>query len=119
MRWSIANMIEAMPSSMKKKISTNVSDSTPLAGHPSRIMPTAVASTAEASDHQNPGACRIMNVVTKPTIPLMRISQPTRIATASDAIGGSAMARRPRTTRTTPSTRNNFQWARIDCANAL
>ena len=119
LRCSSANMIEAMPSNMKKTISTKVSENTPVSGQPKRITPTRIASTAEASDHQNPGACRIRKVVTNPTIPLIRISQPIRIATASDAIGGRAMATRPRTTRTKPSTRNKTQWARIDCTSAL
>ena len=72
-------------------------------------MPAAIPSTAENSDHQNPGAWRAMKVMTRPTIPLMRNSQPTRIVTASVAMGGTTIASRPSTTSTMPSIRNNTQ----------
>ena len=48
-----------------------MSETAPLTGHTSRTMPAAMASTAEMSAHQNPGACRAMKVVIRPTMPLI------------------------------------------------
>ena len=62
-------------------------------------------STAEISDHQKPGAWRIMKVVNSPKTPLSRNSQPNTIVTASVAIGGTRMAMKPRTTSAMPSAR--------------
>ena len=62
-------------------------------------------STAEISDHQKPGACRIQKVVIRPTTPLTSNSQPNRMVTASVASGGSTIAVAPSTSSTTPSTR--------------
>src|SRR5450432_837016 len=67
-------MIEATPSIAKNTISTKVSDSTPLSGHTSSTMPAAIASTADTSAHQNPGAWRIQKVVIRPMTPLIRKS---------------------------------------------
>ena len=103
---------------MKNTISSTVSETAPLTGHASKTIPAAMASTADSSDHQNPGAWRAQNVVTKPTIPLMRNSQPKKIVTAIVAIGGTTIASRPSTTRTIPSIRNKIQCSRIDCASA-
>jgi len=66
----------AMPSTTKKAISTKVSDSTPLIGQRIRITPAASAMAADSSAHQKPGALRIQNVVTSPTPPEIRNSQP-------------------------------------------
>ena len=41
--------------------------------------------TAENSDHQKPGALRIQNVVNRPTMPLIRNSQPMTMVKASVA----------------------------------
>ena len=73
---------------VKNTISSRVSETAPLTGHASNTIPAAIASAAESSDHQNPGACRAQNVVTKPTTPLMRNSHPRKIVTAIVAIGG-------------------------------
>ena len=82
-------MIEATPSIMKNAINTSVSEKAPVSGEPSSIAPTMTPSAADNSDHQKPGACRIQKLVTKPTMPLTRKSQPSRIVTARVAIGGS------------------------------
>src|SRR3984893_15665839 len=76
-------MIEAMPSITKNAMRIMVSERTPLDGHNSSTIPTAIPRIAETSDHPKPGAWRIRKVVIKPTIPLMRKSQPYRISTAS------------------------------------
>src|SRR5215467_10868354 len=47
---SCADMIERMPAIVKNPISSRVSDMGPLIGHPSRMMATAMARTAERSD---------------------------------------------------------------------
>jgi len=88
---------------------TGVSDNTPLNVHNSSTMPAAIPRIAERNDHQNPGAGRIQKVVIKPTTPLMRMSQPRRISTASVAMGGIATAAPPRMERMIPSTRNSTQ----------
>src|SRR5216684_3204200 len=106
---SSAYMIEATPSMTKNTISSRVSETAPLIGQPSSTMPAAIPSTAETSDHQNPGAWRAMKVVTKPTTPLIRNSQPIRIATAMVATTGTTIASMPSTTRTMPSMRNSSQ----------
>ena len=103
---------------MKNTISSSVSETAPRSGHANRTIPAAMASTAERSDHQNPGACRAQNVVIKPTIPLIKNSQPKNIVTAMVAIGGITMANSPSTTRTIPSIRNKSQCSRTDCASA-
>jgi hypothetical protein len=64
---------------------------------------------AENNDHQNPGAWRILKVVTNPTIPLNKKTQPTTSAIASVAIRGSMTAANPRITRMIPSTKKSFQ----------
>ncbi len=97
---------------MKKTISSRVSDTPPPAGHPISATPAAIASTAENSDHQNPGACRIRKVMTRPTTPLTRNSQPRKISTASVAIGGMMTAAAPSTTRITPSISKKRQLSR-------
>ena len=74
-----------MPSAAKKAISTNVSDSVPLIGQRIRTIPAAMAMTAEISAHQKPGALRIQNVVTRPTPPLIKNSQPMMSVKASVA----------------------------------
>ena len=66
----------ATPSITKKAISTSVSDSVPLIGQTISTMPAAMAMTADNSAHQKPGALRIQNVVTRPTPPEIRNSQP-------------------------------------------
>ncbi len=75
----------------------------------SSIAPTTMPSTADSSDHQKPGACRIQKVVTRPTMPLTRNSQPNRMVTARVAIGGRTTAVAPSTSSTTPSTRKRTQ----------
>src|SRR5215831_4415316 len=72
-------MIEAAPSIRKNAIRTKVSEKAPIRGDASSITPTTIPSTADNRDHQKPGACRIQNVVTRPTIPLTRNNQPNRI----------------------------------------
>ena len=116
---SNAYMIEATPSMMKNTISSSVSETTPLTGQSSRTMPAAVASTADTSAHQNPGAWRAQKVVTRPTTPLTRNSQPRMMVTAMLAAIGIRIARMPSTTRTMPSIRNSFQCSRTACASAL
>jgi len=64
---------------MKNAIRISVSDSAPLNRPSIRTVPAAIARTAENSDHQNPGAWRIMKVMTRPTIPLMKNNQPRMI----------------------------------------
>src|SRR5882672_1932379 len=96
-------MMVAIPSKMKNAIRISVSDSAPLTGHPIRTAPAAIARTAENSDHQNPGAWRIMKVMTRPTIPLMKNSQPRMISTARVAICGTMMAAAPSAARIMPS----------------
>ena len=105
-------MIEAAPSTIKNAISSNVSENAPVKGDASSMPPTTMARTAEISDHQKPGACRIQNVVIRPTIPLTRNSQPNRMVTASVANGGNTTAVAPKTSSTTPSTRNRTQCSR-------
>src|SRR5215831_4415318 len=61
-------MIEAAPSIRKNAIRTKVSEKAPIRGDASSITPTTIPSTADNRDHQKPGACRIQNVVTRPTI---------------------------------------------------
>ena len=102
-------MMVTMPSIAKNTISSKVSDTAPLTGHPSRTMPAAIASTADISDHQKPGACRAMKVVIRPTTPLMSSSQAMKIATASVATTGTTMAKMPSTISTMPSIRNRTQ----------
>src|SRR5262249_7707787 len=96
---SSAYMIERTPSMMKNTISSKVSETAPRTGHASKTMPAAMASTADRSDHQNPGACRAQNVVIKPTIPLIKNSQPRNIVTAMVASGGIQQADRAMNTR--------------------
>src|SRR5262245_11499409 len=115
---SNAYRIESTPSMMKNAIRSNVSETAPGTGQPSKTIPAAIASTADRSDHQNPGAWRAQNVVTRPTTPLMRNSQPKKIVTAMVAMGGIMIANRPRMTRTMPSIRNKTQCSRIDCVSA-
>ena len=98
-------MIETTPSMMKKATSTMVSENAPLIGRASSNPPTMMASTAETSDHQKPGACRMPKVVISPMKPLIRNSQPNTIVTASVAIGGTRMATTPRTSSRIPSAR--------------
>jgi hypothetical protein len=102
-------MMVTTPSIVKNTIRSSVSVTTPPIGQTSRTSPAAIPSTAESSAHQNPGAARAMNVVTRPTPPLIRNSQPTRRVTASEAICGTTIASRPRMTRTIPSIRNRTQ----------
>src|SRR5262245_58191724 len=103
---SSAYMIESTPSMMKNTISSSVSDMAPLIGHTSSTMPAAMASTAESSDHQNPGECRAQNVVISPMMPLMRNSQPRNSVNVMVASGGTMIANMPSTTRTIPSIKN-------------
>ncbi len=49
------------------------------------MMPAAMAMTADSSAHQKPGALRIQNVVTRPTPPEIRNSQPMTSVKASVA----------------------------------
>ena len=107
--WSSANMIETTPSMTKKAISTKVSESMALTGAQISSTPTTMPRSADSSDHQKPGAVRIHSVPTRPTTPLSRNSQPNRIVTASVARTGSTIAVAPRTSSTTPSTRNITQ----------
>ena len=51
---------------MKNTISSKVSETAPLIGQTSSTRPAAMASTAESSDHQKPGAWRAQKVVTRP-----------------------------------------------------
>src|SRR5262249_2414169 len=91
---SSAYIIESTPSMMKNTIRSRVSETAPRTGHPNKTIPAAMASTADRSDHQNPGAWRAQNVVTKPTMPLMRNSQPRKMVTAMVASGGMMIANR-------------------------
>ena len=102
-------MIVAMPSITKKAIRTSVSDNAPLIGQSSNTTPAAMAITAESSAHQKPGALRIQNVVTRPTPPQIRNSQPMTSVKASVAIGAATIAAMPRMTRRMPSIRNSVQ----------
>ncbi len=102
---SSAYMMVAKPSTAKKTMATRVSDTAPLTGQPISAMPARMPITAESSDHQNPGSWRARNVVTRPTMPLMRKSQPRKIVTDSVASGGMMMAAAPRITRMMPSQR--------------
>ena len=72
--------------------------------------------TAESSAHQKPGALRIQNVVTSPTPPEIRNSQPITSVNASVATTGTMIAAKPSMTRTMPSNRNRPQWAWIALA---
>jgi hypothetical protein len=65
--------------------------------------------TAEANDHQNPGAPRAPNVVRSPTTPLIRRRQAKKTVNVRVAKGGIRTARAPRTSRTMPSMRNRIQ----------
>jgi hypothetical protein len=80
---SSANMIEAMPSITKNAMRIKVSERTPLNGHNSSTIPTAIPRIAETSDHPKPGAWRIRKVVIKPTIPLPRRSSVARMRAAA------------------------------------
>ena len=102
-------MIDTAPSIRKNAINTSVSENAPVSGEPSSIPPTTMPSTADSSDHQKPGAWRIQKLVTSPTMPLTRNSQPNRIVTAKVAIGGRTTAVAPRTRSTTPSTKKSTQ----------
>src|ERR1700733_9388425 len=105
----MAYMMVMMPSITKKAISTKVSDRVPLIGQRSSTSPAAMATTAESSDHQKPGALRIQNEVMSPTMPLIRNSQPMTSSKASVAIGGTTIAATPRMASMMPSIRNSFQ----------
>jgi hypothetical protein len=48
-------MIEAMPSITKNTMRIKVSERTPLNGHNSSTIPTAIPRIAETSDHPKPG----------------------------------------------------------------
>ena len=82
------------------------------------MMPAAMAMTAESSAHQKPGALRIQNVVTRPTPPLIRNSQPMTSVKASVATTGTMIAAAPSTSKMMPSVRNSPQWAWIALTNA-
>ncbi len=81
-------------------------------------MPATMPTTAESSDHQKPGACRIQKVVTSPTTPEIKNSQPIRMVKAIVAIIGTRIAATPRTRSTMPSIRNNIQCSRIALSTA-
>ena len=83
-----------------------MSETTPPIGQTSRTSPAAIPSTAESNAHQKPGAARAMNVVTKPTTPLIRNNQPTWRVTTSEAICGTTIAKSPRMTRTIDQEQN-------------
>ena len=102
-------MSVTIPSTMKNAINNSVSETVPLIGQRISTMPAAMPITPEMSDHQNPGALRIQNVVTSPTAPLSRNSQPMRSVKANVAMTGRMIAAAPRSTRTMPSTRNRTQ----------
>src|ERR1700722_15173260 len=105
----MAYMMVTTPSTMKNAISTKVSDNDPEIGQSSNTTPAPMATTAETSDHKKPGALRIQNVVIRPTMPLIKNSQPITSVNASVAICGTAMAATPRIDSTMPSNRNSFQ----------
>ena len=112
-------MIEAMPSITKNAMRIKVSERTPLGtGHNSNTKPTAIPRIAETSDHPKPGAWRIRKVVIKPTIPLMRKSQPQQDSDCERGIGGITTAARPRMMRMIPSTRKSTQCSCSDVATA-
>src|SRR5579872_592066 len=81
----------------------------PVTGQRSSSAPATMPTTAETSDHQNPGAWRIQNVVTSPTTPEMRNSQPIRMVKAIVATIGTRMAAMPRMRSTMPSIRKSTQ----------
>ena len=111
-------MIEAIPSKNRNTVKTSVSETAPDKGHASSTTPAMTPTTAEQSDHQNPGAWRMRKVVIKPTIPLAKSSQPIRISTANVARGGIAIAANPRSSRTIPSKRNSRQCSLSEAATA-
>src|SRR5215469_11461314 len=117
-RCSNANISVAMPSTMKNAISTSVSETVPLIGQRISTMPAAMPTTADRRDHQKPGALRIQNVVTRPTAPLSRNSQPIRSVNANVAMTGRMIAAAPRSMRTIPSIRNKTQCSRIALTTA-
>ena len=73
---------------MKNALSSNVSDNAPLAVQTNNTMPAATPRMPESSDHQKPGACRIIKVVTKPTTPEIRNNQPMMSVNVIVASGG-------------------------------
>ena len=97
--WVKANMIEATPSSERKIVRMRVSEIAPDSGQRSSTTPAAIPNRAENSDHQNPGALRMLKVLIRPTIPLTSNTQPMTISTARVAMGGSRIAAIPRISR--------------------
>src|SRR6478672_4887304 len=89
-----------------------VSVSVPCTGFASRMMPAAIASTAEISDHQKPGISRAQNVSIRPAMPEIRNIQPRKMVTARLASGGTIMAASPRIMSRMPSIKKAFQCSR-------
>src|SRR4029077_8752711 len=81
-------------------------------------MPAIKATSAESSDHPNPGACRPLNVETRPTIPAMRNSHPRKTVATMPAMNGKMIAASPSRIKTVPSPRYRPQWSCIDLVRA-
>ena len=88
----------------------------PCTGRASRTMPATIPSTAEISDHQNPGIRRAQNVSARPAMPEIRNNQPRKMVTARLASGGTIIAASPKITSRMPSNRKAFQ---CSCTAAL
>src|SRR5580658_5052580 len=71
-----------------------------------------IASSAESSDHQNPGACRARIVAMRPIMPLARRIHAKNTVAATEAITGARIASDPRMSSAMPSHRNRTQWSR-------
>src|SRR6202022_949269 len=82
------------------------------------MVPAIKATSAESSDHPNPGACRPLNVETRPTIPAMRNSHPRKTVATMPAMNGKMIAASPSRIKTIPSPRYRPQWSCIDLVRA-
>src|SRR5580704_17447263 len=82
------------------------------------MVPAIKATSAESSDHPNPGACRPLNVETRPTIPAMRNSHPRKTVATMPAINGKMIAASPSRIKAIPSPRYRPQWSCIDLVRA-
>ena len=69
------------------------------------MTPTRTARKAEIRDPQKPGYVLVKNIGTKPTIPLIRNTQPINNVVVELLIEGTTIARHPNRIRTAPSIR--------------
>src|SRR6202023_2578192 len=82
------------------------------------MVPAIKATSAESSDPPKPGACRPLNVETRPTIPAMRNSHPRKTVATMPAMNGKMIAASPSRIKAIPSPRYRPQWSCIDLGRA-